>query len=204
MITCVLVIAQGPNDIGFLMGLRDRLGCGAELINYQADPRLRQRSSLLKRGQAKLICEVSLNQYPVDLIVRLTDGDTRRCHEVRNKTVEAFPENVRAMLVCGVCDRDVEHWLSLDPHYLARELEFDPSELPAARLERSSFVKSKVSQRAKATRTSFVDVVAELVREAPLHSWLANPAFADFYDQCRDAAQRRGCEVTNLRDREQN
>jgi hypothetical protein len=35
MIHRIGIIFQGPNDKGFLMGLQDRLGCEAELVEHK-------------------------------------------------------------------------------------------------------------------------------------------------------------------------
>jgi len=82
VIARILVVGQGPNDMGFLEGLRDRLGCDAELIDYSANPHLRKRGSYTKTNDARLIWERREN---ADLIVRLTDGDVDRPQEVRRK-----------------------------------------------------------------------------------------------------------------------
>jgi hypothetical protein len=105
------------------------------------------------------------------------------------------------MLVCGVCDRDVEHWMTLDPDYASRLLDFDVEELPARRDERSTFIKGRIG-KIMPPADSFGDFVARYVTGAPAESfrrWLSNPAFGRFYDECRHAALSRNCAVTNER-----
>ncbi len=198
MIRRILVVGQGPSDLGFLEGLRDRLGCDAELVDYSSDPSLRQRGSYTRRSDARLIWQRFRN---VDLIVRLTDGDTDRPQEARRTEGQRWPEEAWPLLVVGVCDRDVEHWLCLDPDYAGRVLGFDAHQLPGDREERSGFVKSRI--RLTCPDGDYRSFVRRIVRDAPpetLKRWLANGAFADFYEQCRDAAQQHDCVVANLRD----
>lgn len=198
MIRRILVVGQGPNDLGFLEGLRDRLGCDAELVDYSRDPSLRQRGSYTRRSDARLIWQRFRN---VDLIVRLTDGDTYRPQEACRTEGQRWPEEAKSLLIVGVCDRDVEHWLCLDPGYAGRVLGFDPGHLPADREARSGFIKNRI--RRVCPDGEYQSFVAGIVKKAPpesLKRWLENGAFADFYEQCRAAAQRHDCPVTNLRD----
>jgi pantoate kinase len=44
------------------------------------------------------------------------------------------------------------------------------------------------------------EAISDLVREAPLHSWLRNPSFEDFYNQVRRMSQRLGCQIENIRE----
>ncbi|MGQ9651617.1 MAG: hypothetical protein ACUVXJ_16035 [Phycisphaerae bacterium] len=198
MIKQILVVGQGPNDLGFLEGLCDCLGCRAELVDYRKDPGLRQRGTYTKKRDAKLIWQRFRN---VDLIVRLTDGDTNRPREARRTEEQYWPEEARSLLIVGVCDRDLEHWLCLDPGYVGRVLDFDPGQLPPDREARSGFIKRRI--RLACPDGDYRKFVRRIVSDAPsetLKRWLANGAFAEFYEQCRDAARQHCCVVANLRD----
>ena len=202
MIRNIVLIGQGPNDIGFLEGLRDRLGCHAEITDYRDEPILRKKGTLTRPKDARLIINRCLSRQPVDLVVRLTDGDTKRPQDIARKERTRFPERIDSLFICGVCDRDIEAWLTLDVSHLARTLGFDPTELPVDREARSAFIKNRITRSLQQDQT-YTAFVADFVRQAPssvVKRWLANPAFSAFYDDCRAAAERHDCEVTNLRD----
>lgn len=200
MIERILVVGQGPNDLGFLDGLRQLLGCRAELVNRLSDgseARLRGHVTRAKQD-AKYIWD---HRGDVDLIVRLTDGDTDRPQDTIREELDRWPPEAHPLLVCGVCDRDVEHWMSLDPDYVARQLGFGGRQLPRRREERSGFIKNRIKERCAGQ--DYLAFVAGFVSNAPsetLRHWLDNAAFSRFYDQCRGAAQQHTCPVKNLRD----
>ncbi len=200
MIERILVVGQGPNDLGFLTGLRQLLGCDAELVNRLSDgSEARLRDHVTRRKQdAKYIWD---HRGDVDLIVRLTDGDTDSPQDTIRKELDRWPSEAGPLLVCGVCDRDVEHWMCLDPDYAAEKLGFDKNQLPGRREERSGFIKNRIKKRCGSQ--DYMAFVADFVNNAPpatVRRWLANPAFSRFYDRCRDAAQEHTCPVENLRE----
>jgi hypothetical protein len=200
MIRKVLVVGQGPNDVGFLRGIRDRLKCEAELIDYRSVPLLRQRGSYTRRTDARLIWSEA-QRLGVDLVVRLTDGDITQPAQVAQDEIERFPVGARERLVCGVCNRDIEHWICLDPRYCAKEFGFDVADLPEERAARSGFIKNRITKMVS-TGSSYDEVVATYVLRAPtetLKQWLSDPAFARFYDDCRRAALREECSVETER-----
>ena len=164
MIRHIVLISQGPNDIGFMEGLRDRLGCDAQIIDYRNDPLLRRKGAQTRPKDARFI----INRYlrNVDLFIRLTDGDETRPCEVAREERMRFPESVHSMFVCGVCDRDVEAWLALDAPYLAKTLSFDPVVLPLDREARSAFIKNRI-RRALPPDQTYTAFVANFVRQAP-------------------------------------
>lgn len=202
MIQQILIVAQGPNDVGFLRGLRDRLGCAAQLVDYTSgDKLLRQRGQFTRKKDAQLICS---NYSHIDLIVRLTDGDIKQPQKVKREEQSRWPTEAQDILAFGVCDRDIEHWMCLDLDYAEKELEFDRAQLPNNREQKSSFIKNRIDKRRG--NQDYTAFVADFVINAPpatVRRWLDNPAFSDFYDQCRAAAQRHDCEVKNLRDTEE-
>jgi hypothetical protein len=194
----VVLVAQGENDIGFLEGLRERLRCGANAIHYlSGHPELRQRSHHTRTCDAKDICERFRN---ADLIVRLTDGDANRPQDACREELERWPSHARPKLVCGVCDRDVEHWICLDPDYAARRLHFAPDQLPKERKDRSGFIKHRIDEaRGSQARKDFVAGFVRDAQVATMRRWLANPAFGTFYSECVRAAKLQDCEVNDER-----
>ena len=201
MIERVLVVGQGPNDLGFLKGLAQLLKCEAEPHERLSDgSEARQRGQLTRGKQdAKFIWDRRGN---VDLVVRLTDGDTDRPQDTSREELKRWPPDASSLLVCGVCDRDVEHWMCLDLDYAAEKLSFDKRKLPTKRDDRSGFIKSRIR---KLGGPDYQDFVTRFVANAPpatIRRWLHNPAFSHFHDQCRAAARRQNCPAQNLRDSE--
>lgn len=199
MIRRILVVAQGPNDVGFLKGLRDLLECDAELTTCLADGKeARLRDHVTRsRQDAQYIWD---QRGEVDLIVRLTDGDTAKPQDTLRAELARWPEQAREMLICGVCDRDVEHWMCLDVDYAARALNFDKGRLPERREERSGFIKNRI--REQCPSGEYDTFVARFVAGAPretIRRWLQNPAFRQFHDHCVRAARRHDCRVKELR-----
>lgn len=199
MIRRVVLVSQGENDLGFLKGLRSLLGCDSVLTDYlQGHAELRQRGHYTQSRDARQIWRA---YQGADLIVRLTDGDTDSPQAVYREECERWPVEARSKLVCGVCDRDVEHWMCLHPAYAASVLRCDATQIPRDRKDRCGFIKSRIDAvRGQVSREEFV---ARYVTHAPretLRIWLRNRAFRHFHDQCRDKAQEAQCPVRNLWD----
>ncbi len=203
MIERVLAICQGPNDIGLLTGLRDRLGCAADVRSSLNDPALRQRGVHLLRTNAKRIW-VEAQRTGIHLVVRLTDSDGRPFQQILREERSRFPEPAQPFLVCGVCDPDVEHWLNLDTIYAAGRLNFDPQDLPSDRVGYSSFIKHRIQLVSGGKRPEdYRDFIAQFVREAPdetMRRWLKDQSFGDFYSECvRVAKLQQDCPIRDER-----
>jgi hypothetical protein len=200
VIRTVVLVVQGENEIGFLEGLRDCLGCGAQSVHYlQNHPELRLRSQYTRKKEANDIWRVYRG---ADLVIRLTDGDTDRPQDACREELKQWPGESHPLLICGVCDRDIEYWMCIDAEYAASRLECRVEQLPRDRKDRSGFVKNRIETVRGGQ--PYRDFVADFVRAAPkktIRRWLDNPAFAHFYEQCRDRAQQAGdCPMRNLRD----
>lgn len=198
MIAHIVLVVQGENEIGFLEGLHNRMGCRAELTHYLPNhPELRQRGHYTGKSDARNICRTF---QAVDLIIRLSDSDAERPQDACREELSRWPEAEHARIVCGICDRDIEHWISLDVKYAARCMHFDPAELPGERKDRSGFLKNQIDKaRGEQTRREFV---AGFVHHAPAETirlWLRNPAFELFYSECVRAAKRQDCGVNDER-----
>ncbi len=203
MIRQILAVSQGPNDLGFLQGLKDRLGCDAKLIASSELPILRQRGSITKRTDGRLIWDES-RRLGADLIVRITDADDQPVRDVLRQECQKYPEEAHSVLLCGACDPDIEHWLSLDLDYTMEQLDFNDTDYPKQRHDRSGFIKQKL-QNTRQDQESFSERVARFVREAPpetMRIWLDNASFSHFYDDCRRMAIQHSCEVRNERNKE--
>lgn len=185
MIERVAVVWQGPNDIGFIMGVRDRLKCAAQLHKAR-----RRGNKFLARREASKIVKELMFGLRFDLIIRLTDSDDDDWRDVKNQEVQKWPDDVRAQLVCGVAQGSVELWMTTARDYLEDKLGIPADEriAPAVLVRRF-----KNALRASAPAGNYDELVRKFVTEAPKHvikTWLSNPSFRDFYVQCRDAATR--------------
>jgi hypothetical protein len=196
MIRRIGIIYQGPNDKGLLMGIRDRLGCGAELI----EPRIRGRTQKSTWKTCRKNWE-RFQRQGVDLVVRLTDADGDRWQEVKREEQSAFPDEARAILVCGVTKGAVEAWLALDRHYLEEKLGIPAAE-DLSESEIIGRIKSAMSQQHS---EDYDQALRYMVCEASpevFQKWLAERSFREFYADCRNAALREGdCSINDeLRD----
>ncbi len=194
MITKIGVIYQDANSIGFLVGLRDRLNCRAELIG---PPTPIGKTRDLPRRQAILAWKY-FQKKGVQLVVRFTDADRTRWQEVRRRDLQRVPNGANAIWLCGVAVENVEEWLGLDIEYLSAALKIDRDRL-AGGATRSARVKEAIIY-ARAPGENSRDVVARFVRDAPtavFRRWLNDSALAAFYSDCRSAAARADCETPN-------
>lgn len=185
MISCIGIIYQGANDKGFLMGLRDRLGCEAEVIWHEPN---RGKNKLTRRREADYICSDLLNRG-AQLVVRLTDAGEDPWHTVRNEEHDNFPASIQPILICGAVPGEIECWLSRDRYYL--EAQFG---VPASQ----QFAAGELTGRVKSSLRStgpldWAEAVRSFVKNAPatvFRRWLEEPSFKSFYEDCRNAAMR--------------
>ena len=173
MITRIGVIYQDTNSRGFLVGLKDRLGCDAKLID---PPAAIGAPRVLPRKLAKWAWQ-HFQKHGAELVVRLTDADGDRWQDVQRSELDAIPEQAREMWVCGVATDNVEDWLYLDVAHLAKEFELVPEDVEDAS-HRTGRIKRAISQARKGSETGS-DVVAQFVRDAPSAAfgrWLKDDA----------------------------
>jgi hypothetical protein len=108
MIRRIGVIYQDATSLGLLIGLQQRLGCSAEIVEPTASI---GRSTNMNRRQATLAWQQFYSRG-AELIIRLTDADGNRWQDVKRYELDVFPPASRSILICGVCDRNVESWLT--------------------------------------------------------------------------------------------
>jgi hypothetical protein len=195
-------VGQGPNDIGFVRGLKQRLHCPAELVDYERVSALRRRGTFVRKRDAREIVRHHCRQG-ADLLVRITDGDQNRPQEVSRREQKAFQE-LESRVIVGVCDRDIEHWLAIDTGYIAEKLDFNQKELPEDRQGRTGFLKKRINAHCRLTRLEPSEFIEAYVRDTPpvtFRRWLKNHSFGPFYDACVAAAARDDCEVNDERAR---
>lgn len=183
MIRRIGLIHQGPNDLGFVRGLRSRLGCGADVI--PAKERGRQKFSVWKHIKSNL---KFFEAQGVDIIVRLTDCNGDAWQEVKRRELEKFPVESKSRLVCGVTNRAIELWLGIDRNYLESELGIPRDEaLNSAQMigRIKNAITSKLDGR------DYSRWVEHFVQRAPadvFQNWLTVDSLRDFYSDCRNMA----------------
>ncbi|MCK4660205.1 MAG: hypothetical protein KAV82_11845 [Phycisphaerae bacterium] len=195
MIRKIGVIYQDRNSFGFLLGIRDRLECEAELVAPPGPVGVQRR---LTRKNAKKAWAFFKKQG-VDLVVRFTDADGGRWQEIARKEREVFPDEADSVLVCGVAVNNPEEWLYLDADYLAKTLGLSSEELRNP-IHRTDRIKRALTRLA-CGQEGQSGLVARLVRQTPeevFRRWLqSDDALREFYSDCRKAAIRENCETAN-------
>lgn len=194
MIEKIGVLCQDPNSFGFVLGLKRRLGCKAEL--FRSTTGSLTKSTEMTRSQARLAWAI-LSRERVDLVIRFTDADGQRWQEVKRREIDVFPKEVESLLVCGVAENNTEQWLALDASYIEDKLDLKPNSLSSPESTTGS-IKNAIALKKPADKAVH-EVTAKLVNDAPhdvFQNWLKNsPSLRDFYSNCRAAALRAGCKV---------
>lgn len=196
MISKLGVIYQDINSLGFLQGLQQRLKCEAELVRSNTTA---GRSQYMTSAQARQAWNYFQNQG-VDAVIRLTDADLQPWQEVKRTELKVFPKALRNshLLVCGVAVNNTEEWLALDAQDLARRLGQNATRLPSGP-DRTDVVKKWIRNAVEPGRTKS-EVVRRLVLEAESNvfkAWLRDESFRDFYQECRNLAERFNCDTPN-------
>jgi hypothetical protein len=194
MIQRIGVICQDRNSFGFLMGLRARLQCEAEIID---SPTIVGKSQYLTKRQAKNAV-AHFRKKSVDLIVRLTDADDDRWQDVRRGELKVLEDAAGEAAVCGVAVRNTELWLNLMRDYLAEKLGISPAEVSTSD-DPTGRIKHAIS-KARRDGENTSEVVARVVGEAPslaFRKMLEHDSFRTFYNDCRARAIQADCPVPN-------
>lgn len=181
---------QGSTDRALLYGLAQRWCPRAELVEGHFRGRTRES---LRREYAKICDEFVFKA--ADVMVFLTDADDRNWRDVQRDDREKFPQERLSLAIHGVADRNIECWICANHEYVAERLGIPADELhladPKGRFETAMGIDRDDRKES---------AISDLVKDAPLRSWLRNPSFEDFYEQVRDLSQRLGCEIENIRE----
>lgn len=183
MIHRIGCIVQGPNDLGFLMGLRQRMGCDAELVQLA----IRGANKLTLRSQAQQVAQ-HIERERVDIVIRLTDADDPRepWQQVKRTEHDRFPASVASLVVVGVTTGGIESWITADRPYLEASLACSLNNVTDAR-ELISLIKEAMRKHPR--KPDYAQVMADLVAKAEVgvfRSWLdAQPSLQRFYMDCR-------------------
>jgi hypothetical protein len=156
--------------------------------------KFRGQTGTSRHREIPKIC-LELSHKGVDLIVFLTDSNVNPWREVKSTDAEKCPPNYQHLSVFGVCCRNAECWLASDTGHIARhsrrnEAEFRQDD-PKGIVESVFGITGTDKQEEK---------IADFVRNAPLHRWLTNPSFEDFFDPLWQKSRERGCRIENLRE----
>ena len=185
---------QGAADEAVVLGLADRWCRGVEL----AEGRFRGSSGASFRREIRKVLLDLKDSKACDILVVLTDADTNRWQDVKQRESGKVPDDCRYLTLFGVADRNVECWLAADRGALADELECRPEEIPVD--DPSGFVKRRLGLTDRSRRSNARTRVREFVARAPLRAWIkASDSFAKFYDEARRLAARTGCAFPNER-----
>jgi len=194
MIWRIGVLYQDVSSLGFLEGLKKRLGCEAELV---PPPGHIAKSQHMTRWQARRAWRF-FQAKQVDIVVRFTDADRTPWQTVKRDEIKVFQGPVQDIMVCGVADNNTEEWLCLEPSFVAEQLGIDATALRRAS-DRSSVLKRAIT-RNRAICETVSQVVERLVTDAPenvFKQWLKDPALRDFYSECRRIASQFKCKTRN-------
>jgi len=179
---------EGSADRALLKGLHRRWCPGADLM----EGRFRGTTGQSARREIPNIC-LELGAKGADLIVFLRDSNEEVWREVlKAEEARCRPEH-RHFAVFGVCDRNVECWISADPEWLGLKTGRPPAEFrtedPKAAVAAAFGIRPGDRKEKE---------LAELVAEAPLRGWLHSKSFADFYEKLRQQSKKHGCNMENL------
>lgn len=181
---------EGSTDRAILTGLRDRWCPAAELM----EGKFRGQTRASRHREVPRICQ-ELSFKLVDLIIFLTDSNVNPWREVQQSDADKCPAQYQHLSVFGVCLRNAECWLAADPGHIAN---FSGRNEPEFRVDDP---KGIVESAFGITRTEKQEaVIAEFVRSGPLHRWMTNPSFEDFFDQLWQKSKELGCQIENLRE----
>lgn len=181
---------EGSTDRAVLEGLRRRWCPHAQLV----EGRFRGTSGRSQHREIPKTC-VELITKGVELIVFLRDANKENWRDVLKADDNRCRSKHRHLVVVGVCDRNIECWLCADADWIASQTQHEPDEFkvpdPKEPFEKAMGI----------TRFDRKDEkIAILVRHAPLHHWLRNRSFKEFYERLRAKSQQMACDIENLLD----
>lgn len=181
---------EGSTDRALLRGLQRRWCPQASLI----EGKFRGTTGQSQRREIPNTCH-ELMFKGADLIIFLRDSNDENWREVLKKDEARCTAQSRHLAVFGVCSRNVESWLCCQCDWIASQTGRQPNEFrvddPKGLFEAALKVSGPDKQE---------EAIANLVKDAPLKDWLANPSFEDFYRKLWNKSKFiPGCNLENLR-----
>lgn len=184
---------QGTTDEAFVRGLAQRWCPDADV----AAGKFRGSSKeSFRREIAKALWDLR-DDKRCDVLVVLTDSNLNPWREVKRREWNRVPVDCRHICVFGVAERNIECWLAINRHALAKELSCNPADIPNH--DPSGFVKRRfgLGERDLA-RGDAKTRVSRFVTHAPVKSWIeGSESFESFYKDARSLAARTNCDVPN-------
>jgi hypothetical protein len=180
---------EGSTDRALLEGLRQRWCPNAEMIEG------RFRGAFTRR-EIPNAC-VELQHKGVDLIIMVRDANVEDWRDVVNGDEASCDTRHKHLVVFGVCERNVECWLTADAGYAS-----SITGVPAQdfRVPDPKGIFEYAMQITSLDRKE--PEIANFTKGAPLHNWLTKKSFENFYDKLRQKSKELHCqEIENLRDR---
>jgi len=186
---------EGSTDVALIKGLARRWCPDAETI----EGKCRGSTRTSRRREIPSIC-LELARKNADLIVFLSDSndnDPIAWKTVLKQETGKLPSEYAHLTVFGACQRNVECWFCEDADWLSTKTgkPGDEFRVPDPKTAFESALDIQARDRK-------VQEIVALVQDAPLHNWLRNRSFEDFYDKLwKKSKSLDGCDMENLRNR---
>jgi hypothetical protein len=181
---------EGSTDRALLKGLQRRWCPQASLVEGS----FRGTTGQSQRREIPNTCR-ELMFKGADLIVFLRDANDENWREVLKKDEARCTPQSQHLAVFGVCSRNVESWLCCQWSWIAAQTGRQPNEFQVDDPKGVFESALGISRADKKEET-----IANLLKDAPLKDWLANPSFKDFYEKLWDKSKFiPGCNLENLR-----
>lgn len=186
---------QGSADEAFVKGFAKRY-CVSPSFE---EPYFRGESGLTLRREIKKALQELIHKA-CHYVVILTDSDTSDWKEVYKREWKKVPDQYQHLTVFGVADRNIECWLALDRHALAKELGCDVSDIPSD--NPSEFVKRSFGITGR-QREDGLRRIEEFVQRVKLNDWIkSSNSFEAFYERIRELSKQAtsSCHIPNERE----
>ena len=180
---------EGATDRAFLAGLKQRWCPHADL----QEGRFRgSTGDSLTRELPRICCELSTKSC--DAIVFLTDANKRKWREIRKEQRQRVPQEYQHLTIIGIPDPKIESWICADGSWISGKLGIDPVHLKSG--DPKSVFESALSISSRDRKET---EIADLVRDAPLKSWISKaPSFKAFYEEVLNFCKTiGGCQIPN-------
>jgi hypothetical protein len=181
---------EGSTDRALLKGLQRRWCPQASLIEGKFRGRTRQTA----RREIPNIC-LEMMAKGADLIVFLRDANDENWRDVLKMDEARCSPQARHLAVFGICSRNVESWLCCQCSWIASHTGRLPDEF---RVDDPKGIFESAIGICRSDKKE--ETIADLVKDAPLKDWLANPSFEDFYEKLWNQGKFiAGCNLENFR-----
>lgn len=185
---------EGSTDRALIKGLRQRWCPHAELV----EGRFRGTTRQSRRREIPKIC-IELSSKGVELMVFVSDSNDDNpaaWRAVLRREEELVPDEYCHMTVIGICQRNVECWICGDADWLGNQLGVAGNAFCVKEPKNAFESALQISCRDRKEPE-----ISQLIENAPLHRWMQNKSFEDFFDKLWQMSKSLGCRIENLRNR---